>query len=77
MYEGKISKQLGEIIDVYHERFKDDHADGFSLSYTNLKHDALVARLKRALSEGKPYDPIEEEWDNETREAFYHGDILI
>ncbi len=31
MYEGKVSKRLGELIDQYHTRFREDPRDGFSL----------------------------------------------
>ena len=67
MYEGKVSKRLGELIDQYHTRFREDPRDGFSLFETNLDHDALVARLEGALSEGIPYDPRAEEWDPKER----------
>ena len=41
--------------------------DEFSLFYTELGLDTLIARLKRALLEGKPYNPQAEEWDSEIR----------
>ncbi len=47
-----MPEKLGELIDRYHERFKDDANDGFSLFDTTLSHDALVVRLERALSRG-------------------------
>lgn len=77
MYEGRISSKLGELIDTYRVRFRNDPADGFSLFYTTLAHDALVARLERALSEGKPYDPQAEEWDPETKKAIESEDGLL
>jgi len=54
-----------------------DPHDGFSLFYTNLSHNALVARLERALSEGIPYDPRAEEWDEETRRQVETGEIIL
>jgi hypothetical protein len=77
MYEGKVSKKLGELIHRYHERFRGDLRDGFSLFETELNHDALVARLERALSEGIPYDPRAEEWDEETRRQVESGEIIL
>ncbi|MFZ2913136.1 MAG: hypothetical protein WAZ99_02965 [Rectinemataceae bacterium] len=77
MYEGRMSEKLGELIDQYQERFRDDQDDGFSLFDTMLSHDALVARLERTLSEGKTYDPRAEEWDPETRKAVESGGIIL
>ena len=77
MYEGRMSKKLSELIKNYQERFKDDLDNGFSLFYTTLSHDELVSRLERAITEGKPYDPMLEEWDDETRKAAESGDIVI
>ena len=76
MYEGRMSKVLGNLIDRYHAQFKLDPSDGFSLFDTTLSHDKLVARLERALSEGKPYDPQSEEWDKEFRNAVETGEII-
>ncbi len=58
MYEGKVSKRLGEL-------------------KTNLDHDALVARLERALSEGIPYDPRAEEWDPKERAKIEKDGCLL
>jgi|GEM_PF-1229128 hypothetical protein len=77
MYEGRMPEKLGELIDRYHERFKDDANDGFSLFDTTLSHDALVVRLERALVEGKPYDPQAEEWDEKTRKAVESGEMIF
>jgi len=77
MYEGKMSSKLGTLIDQYLKQFKSDPADGFSLFDTTLSHDKLVARLERALSEGKPYDAQLEEWDEETRKAVESGEIIM
>jgi hypothetical protein len=77
MYEGKMTSELGKLIELYYERFKDDPADGFSLFDTMLSHDALVARLERALTEGKPYDPQAEEWDPEVKKAIEAEDGLL
>lgn len=77
MYEGRMSSKLGELVDRYRVRFRNDPADGFSLFYTTLSHDALVARLERALSEGKPYDPQTEEWDPEEKKAIESEDGLL
>jgi len=77
MYEGRMTSELGALIDRYHKQFKDDPADGFSLFDTGLDHDALIARLERALAEGKPYDPQAEEWDPKTRIAIESEDGLL
>lgn len=77
MYEGRMTSELGALIDRYHERFKGNPDDEFSLFYTELGHDALVARLERALLEGKPYNPQAEEWDPETRKAIEFEDGLL
>lgn len=77
MYEERMSKKLGDLIDRYQEQFRDDQEDGFSLFDTTLSHDELVARLERALAEGKPYDPRAEEWDPETRKAVESGEIIL
>lgn len=72
-----MTSALGTLIDRYRQQFRDNPADGFSLFYTTLSHDALVARLERALLEGKPYDPQAEEWDSETRKAIESEDGLL
>jgi len=77
MYEGTMSMELGELIDNYLERFKDDPRDRFSFFYTLLAHDDLVARLERALVEGKPYAPIEEEWDEEGKRLYRSGEGMF
>lgn len=77
MYEGRMTSELGALIDRYRTQFRDAPADGFSLFDTTLSHDELVARLERALAEGKPYDPQDEEWDPETRKAIESEDGLL
>ena len=76
MYEGRMSKKLGELIDQYQERFKGNLDDGFSLFDTMLSHDALVARLEQAIAEGKIYDPRAEEWDPDMKKAIELGEII-
>jgi hypothetical protein len=77
MYEGKVSEKLRKLIGQYRERFKDEPKDGFSLFDTDLSHDALVARLERAIAEGKTYNPRAEEWDEETRRRAEAGEIIL
>jgi len=72
-----VSPRLGDLITRYRERFAGDPADGFSLSETTLDETALIARLERALAEGKAYDPYVEEWPPEQRKMIESGAILL
>lgn len=77
MFVGPLSVHLGELIDRYQEKFRNDPTDGFSLFETELDHDGLVARLERAIAEGKPYNPQTEEWSPQFRKQVESGEILI
>ncbi|HOX30903.1 MAG TPA: hypothetical protein PLB91_01160 [Spirochaetales bacterium] len=72
-----VSPRLGDLISRYRARFAGDPADGFSLNETTLDENALIARLERALAEGKAYDPYVEEWSPEQRKMIKSGAILI
>jgi hypothetical protein len=77
MFTGKITPELGALIDSYQERFRKDPRDGFSLFETALGYTALFSRLERALAEGVPYDPRLEEWDPEFRRQVDAGEIVL
>lgn len=68
-----LSQQLYDLMDQYKARFKEMP----SLFETTLDQDALIARLKRALAEGKPYDPRTEEWPPEFRKQVESGAVLL
>lgn len=74
MYEGNVSPQLCSLLQRYKHRF---NGNGVSLFATTLDHDALIARIQRALDEGKPYDPLEEEYGPEIRRGVKEGSILL
>jgi hypothetical protein len=72
-----LSPRLQTLVASYKEKFRGDPGDGFSLFETTLDEDALIARLERALAEGKPYDPDVEEWTPELRKQVESGAVLL
>lgn len=72
-----VSARLGDLITRYRNRFHGDPRDGFSLNETTLDSEALIARLERALAEGKPYDPYSEEMTAEQRKQVQSGALIL
>lgn len=74
MLRGTITQELNDAILEYEKKFPGEF---ISLFEVTLNTDRLVARIKRAIAEGLPYDPIEEEWDEKEREDYKNGKILL
>jgi hypothetical protein len=74
---GVVSERLGTLIKKYRTRFAGNPDDGFSLFATTLSEEDLIARLERAIVEGKPYDPEVEEMDTELRSQVEAGTVLL
>jgi hypothetical protein len=72
-----LSSRLGAVIDRYQAFFHDNPDNGFSLFETTLDDVNLISRLERALAEGKPYNPLLEEWSTELRRKVESGEILL